>query len=87
MSKTPDAGQMERLRRLAALPDEQIDTSDLPVIGDWSEGVRGGTPRDVRRKMARAAPQSDATVAISKDVDANHRRQDRDKDVASTPSA
>ncbi|MEJ0015566.1 MAG: DNA methyltransferase [Acetobacteraceae bacterium] len=48
MSKAPDAGQRARLRRLAALPDDQIDTSDLPVIEDWSQGVRGGTPRDVR---------------------------------------
>ena len=40
MSKAPDAGQLERLRRLAALPDEQIDTSELPIIEDWSQGVR-----------------------------------------------
>ncbi len=55
MSKAPDAGQLERLRRLAALPDEQIDTSELPIIADWSQGVRGGTPRDVRRKLDRIA--------------------------------
>ena len=55
MSKTSDAGQLERLRRLAAQPDEQVDTSDLPIIEDWSQGVRGGTPRDVRRKLGKIA--------------------------------
>jgi hypothetical protein len=52
MKKVPDSTQLQRLRRLAALPDELIDTSDLPVIEDWSQGVRGGTPADVRRKLA-----------------------------------
>jgi hypothetical protein len=52
MSKTPDAEQLARLHRLAAMPDDQIDTSDMPVVEDWSLGVRGGTPSDVRRKLA-----------------------------------
>lgn len=51
MSKAPDVLQMERLKRLAALPDDQIDTSDLPVVTDWSGGIRGGTPSEVRRKV------------------------------------
>ena len=55
MSKAPDAEQLERLRRIAGLPDEQIDTSDLTVIEDWSQGIRGGTPQDVRRKLGRTA--------------------------------
>ena len=55
MSKASDTAQLRRLQQLAALPDEQIDTSDLPVIEDWSQGVRGGTPADVRRKLARIA--------------------------------
>jgi hypothetical protein len=62
MSKASDAAQLERLRKLAALADEQIDTLDLPVIEDWSHGVRGGTPRDARRKMAGAAPPPDTTA-------------------------
>ena len=52
MSKAPDAMQLERLRSLAALSDDQIDTADLPVIEDWSRGIRGGTPREVRQKVA-----------------------------------
>src|SRR5271169_5839634 len=52
MSKAPDAEQLARLRRLAAMPDEEIDTSDMPVVADWSLAVRGGTPSDVRQKLA-----------------------------------
>jgi len=35
--------QREHLAQLAALPDETIDTSDLPELPDeaWSAGVRG----------------------------------------------
>ena len=51
MIKVPHDAQLERLRRLAELPDEQIDTSDMPIVEDWSDGVRGGTPADVRRKL------------------------------------
>src|SRR5471030_3072418 len=38
----PDA-QREHLAELAALPDESIDTSDIPELSDeaWSAGVRG----------------------------------------------
>ena len=53
-----DTAQLERLQRLAALPDEDIDISDLPVIEDWSPGVRGGTPSDVRHKMAAASARA-----------------------------
>jgi hypothetical protein len=56
MNKASDAEQQRRLERLAALPDDAIDTSDLPVVEDWSDGVRGGTPADVRRKMAARQP-------------------------------
>ncbi|HEY3845751.1 MAG TPA: type IIL restriction-modification enzyme MmeI, partial [Acetobacteraceae bacterium] len=66
MSKAPDAVQLERLRDLAALPDDQIDTSDQPVIEDWSQGVRGGTPRDVRRKLA-ADAASGASQTVTSD--------------------
>lgn len=34
--------QADRLAALAALPDEQIDTSDIPEVLDWSGAVRGG---------------------------------------------
>jgi uncharacterized phage-associated protein len=31
----------EELARLALLPDDQIDTSDIPEVTDWSHAVRG----------------------------------------------
>ena len=37
--------QQNRLERLAAAPDETIDTSDIPEILDWSGAVRGGLHR------------------------------------------
>jgi hypothetical protein len=49
MSEAPDAEQLARLRKLAAMADEQIDTSDMAVVEDWSLGVRGGY---VRGKLA-----------------------------------
>jgi hypothetical protein len=55
MNKAPDTLQVARLKRLATLPDDQIDTSDMPVIADWSHGIRGGTPSEVRRKVAAMA--------------------------------
>jgi uncharacterized protein (DUF4415 family) len=37
--------QRERLERLAAKPDAEIDTADIPEVLDWSEAVRGGLYR------------------------------------------
>jgi len=34
--------QQVRLERLAAAPDEEIDTSDIPDVLDWSGAIRGG---------------------------------------------
>ena len=31
-----------QLAALAAMPDDQIDTSDIPEVVDWSGAVRGG---------------------------------------------
>jgi len=33
-------GERERLKRLAALPDDQIDTSDIPEVSDRAGWVR-----------------------------------------------
>lgn len=35
--------QRARLERLAARPEADIDTSDIPEVLDWSGAVRGGT--------------------------------------------
>ena len=37
--------QRERLEKLAALPEEAIDTTDIPEVLDWSGAVRGGLHR------------------------------------------
>jgi uncharacterized protein (DUF4415 family) len=37
--------QRERLERLAAAPEANIDTSDIPEVTDWSGAVRGGLYR------------------------------------------
>jgi len=36
--------EQEQLKELAAIPHEQIDTSDIPEIADFSGGVRGRLP-------------------------------------------
>jgi uncharacterized protein (DUF4415 family) len=33
------------LERLAAMPEEAIDTTDIPEVSDWSGAVRGGLYR------------------------------------------
>jgi uncharacterized protein (DUF4415 family) len=33
--------QLARLERLSALPDEAIDTSDIPEVRDWTGAKRG----------------------------------------------
>ena len=45
--------QRAHLAELAALPDESIDTSDIPELTDetWSEGVRGRFYRPVKQQI------------------------------------
>lgn len=38
--KSIDPRIIAELRQLALLPDEQIDTSDIPELSDWSKAVR-----------------------------------------------
>ncbi|MFP5223503.1 MAG: hypothetical protein ACLGSA_14525 [Acidobacteriota bacterium] len=38
--KLPDE-RREELEALAALPDEEIDTSDIPEVQDFSNAMRG----------------------------------------------
>jgi uncharacterized protein (DUF4415 family) len=41
----PTKAQLERLKKLADMPDEDIDTSDIPEVLDWSGAIRGGLYR------------------------------------------
>ena len=43
------AAQKEELARLAAMPDEEIDFSDIPEKLDWSNAVRGRFYRPVKQ--------------------------------------
>jgi uncharacterized protein (DUF4415 family) len=48
--KTAEQKQAE-LARLAAMPDEEIDTSDIPEVGDWSGAERGKFYRPVKQQV------------------------------------
>jgi uncharacterized protein (DUF4415 family) len=55
-ASSDDAGDitpefLAELRAAAALPDEQIDTDDVPEVADWSGAVRGRFYRPVKRQV------------------------------------
>lgn len=55
-SQSPEAptdAKLKRLAELAALPDESIDTRDIPELPDevWSAGVRGRFYRPVKQQI------------------------------------
>ena len=65
--KATDSGQLARLQRIAALPDDQIDTGDIPEVADWSGAARG-----LRR------PQQEAvTIRLDAEVLAFFRKHGR----------
>jgi uncharacterized protein (DUF4415 family) len=43
--------QLAELRRLAVLPDDDIDTSDAPELRDWSGAKRGLFYRPVKEQL------------------------------------
>ena len=43
--------QKAEIEALAALPDERIDTSDIPEILDWSGARRGALYRPVKQQI------------------------------------
>lgn len=55
MKKGPSKGlkkeQKAELKALAALPDDQIDTSDIPEVLDWSDAKRGLFYRPVKQQL------------------------------------
>ena len=40
------------LEALAALPDSEIDTSDMPEVLDWSGGIRGAFYKPTKKPIA-----------------------------------
>jgi uncharacterized protein (DUF4415 family) len=59
--KKADKMPVEELETLAAMPDEEIDTTDIPEISDWSKAVVGRFYRPVKE-----------TVTIRLDADVLH---------------
>ena len=43
--------QMAEVEALAGLPDDQIDTTDIPEVLDWSDARRGVFYRPVKRQI------------------------------------
>ncbi len=60
--------EMERLKKLAVMPDEQIDTSDIPEFANFSSGVRGRFYRPVTQSVTIRlnAPDVDAARRLSR---------------------
>ena len=51
MKKELSREEMEQIRRLAAMPDEEIDLSDNPEVTDWSGSVVGKFYRPVKERV------------------------------------
>jgi len=49
----PTARQLRMLRKLAEMPDSEIDTSDIPVLPPeaWKHAIRGGLYRPVKKAV------------------------------------
>jgi uncharacterized protein (DUF4415 family) len=50
-SKPLSPAQHAELDALAALPEEQIDTRDMPEVRDWSGARRGALYRPVKQQI------------------------------------
>ena len=57
--------QKAELEALAALPDDEIDTSDIPEVLDWSDAKRGLFYRPVKQQL---------TLRLDRDVVAWFKR-------------
>ncbi len=51
ISKELTGEQKAEIEALAALPEEEIDTSDIPEILDWADARRGLLYRPVKRQI------------------------------------
>ena len=56
-SKALTQRQKADIKALAALPDEKIDTSDIPEVLDWSGAVRGALYRRAGVRKAEPRPR------------------------------
>lgn len=51
-SKKLTADQEAELATLAAMPDDDIDTSDAPELADWSNAKRGLFYRPIKQQLS-----------------------------------
>ena len=51
ISKELTSGQKVEIEALAKLPDEKIDTSDIPEILDWAGAKRGLLYRPIKQQI------------------------------------
>ena len=49
-TKTDSSATKVGLAVLEALPDEDINTSDIPEVTDWSDAIRGEFYRPVKKE-------------------------------------
>jgi uncharacterized protein (DUF4415 family) len=66
--RTLSKSETAQLRRLAAIPDDQIDTTDIPELGSFAGGVRGRFYRPVTQSVTIRlnAPDVEAARQLSK---------------------
>ena len=50
-SKPLTAAQRSELKKLAALPDHKIDTTDMPEVRNWAGAKRGLFYRPVKKQL------------------------------------
>jgi uncharacterized protein (DUF4415 family) len=50
-SKRLPPQQQAEIDALAALPDDQIDTTDMPEVRDWSKAQRGVLFRPIKKQL------------------------------------
>jgi uncharacterized DUF497 family protein len=66
--RMPSKSEAVQLKKLAALPDDQIDTTDIPELTDFAGGVRGRFYRPVTQSVTIRlnAPDVEAARQLSK---------------------
>ena len=66
LSRALTKKQKAELEALAALPDDEIDTGDIPEVLDWSDAKRGLFYRPVKQQL---------TLRLDRDVVAWFKRR------------
>jgi uncharacterized protein (DUF4415 family) len=51
VSKRPPAAQRKEIRALAALPDAEINTKDMPEVRNWAGAQRGLFYRPIKQQL------------------------------------